>query len=60
MSANARFAMKKFVTFCIRLDVAIIHITREFPTTANTDMVPYNMLSTAIIVVGTSYVTPEN
>jgi hypothetical protein len=40
ISANARFEMKQLVTFCIRRLVATIHITREFPTTASTEIVP--------------------
>ena len=59
MSANARFAMKKFVTFCMRLDVAIIHMTREFPTTAKNDIVPYAMLRSTSTAIGTSYLSSE-
>lgn len=40
MSANAKLAMKQFVTFCILLEVATIHITKELPTTANIEMEP--------------------
>lgn len=40
ISARAKFAMKQLVTLCIRLEVATIHITSEFPATATTDMLP--------------------
>lgn len=54
-SANAKFAIKKFVTVCICLVVATIHITNELPTTAKILMVPQNNESRTIIEIGTSY-----
>lgn len=39
-SASAKFDIKKFVTVCIDFVVAIIQITREFPSTASKLMVP--------------------
>lgn len=54
MSARARLEMKKLVMLCIVLEEATIQMTMKLPTTAMTEMDPYNMDSSTIIPVGTS------
>lgn len=55
ISASARLAMKQLVTFCILLEVATIHITSRFPTTASTEIIPQNMDNSTTRNTGTSY-----